>query len=489
MRYSKFLKLLVATFLLVACGHDTLSSVSDGFVDSSLPVSSEDSSSVDTSESESLSSSEEIIDSSSESVVSGISSILFNYITSLPDMNAFLPDFMDHDTYLTPLEVNDLDYYASSINKSNLPNTYFGEQLNQLWTHVGYADTFTSSIKTMLTSTATLGNLYNTYLSGSPSDPYMFTTSIGGFSFLVTGLSNELIVSVDVGSTSVTMAVIDIDGLITYWVDIFVNNDNRLLIYSTTTNLHIIGNIEVFGVKISYLLEIEKVGNEIVGYSYERYGIGDMALRSHVVFKTEGDYFTIAGEKGDFIIGASPKLNVETYNLTTGQFLGSKVLETIPFTGPTYETVWYPMWHISGWTSILFEEDNDDEKDFPQVYLNGSSTEFFVHYNTVPLIGKTSRKYDIELRKIYVFVEDGEGNLSKILFQYPAFFIQSNEITTDKPFGTANEHNNNVFTHTLTTAQQNAIQNFYTDMKVRYDNYKQVDVDSYISNFLSSIAQ
>jgi hypothetical protein len=196
--------------------------------------------------------------------------------------------------------------------------------------------------------------------------------------------------------------------------------------------------------------------------------------------------FVVAGERGDFILGASPKVNVETYELSTGKYLGSQVLETIPVTGPTYETVWYPMWSLNGWTSSQFELDNGDAKEFPQVYLNGSNDVFDVHYNSI-LGVSTSRKYDIELKKSFVYVENGEGELQKKEFLYPALFIQENELTSNA-FGTLNSRNGNIFSHTLTANQLGAIRDYYETMKTSQNTYKQVDVDAYISTFLSSLA-
>ena len=143
---------------------------------------------------------------------------------------------------------------------------------------------------------------------------------------------------------------LSVNGQITYWIDVFVTDNNRVIVYTTPTKLLILGNVLISAVRVSYLLEIIKEGNNVRGFSYERYGTESTALKNYVVFKSEGNYFIVAGKRGDFILGASPKVNVETYEMTSGQYLGSQVLETIPITGPTYETIWYPMWSLAGWT-------------------------------------------------------------------------------------------------------------------------------------------
>ena len=423
---------------------------------------------------------------SSENVIVGIGRALFAYLSDLPGTDAFLPNFLEPETYVTTKNVLGLDYYADEVSKSELPSIYFGAQLDQIRTHVGLMDGLTQDLTTMLSQASAIGNLYSDYLATNPQNPYSFSVELGGFSFAISGLDDELIVQVTVGSASVTMAVLDIAGVVTYWIDVYITDTNRLVMYSTPTRLVIIGSVMVSEVQVSYLLEILKSGNNITGYSYERYGIGELAIKNHVVFKTEGNYFVVAGERGDFILGASPKVNVETYELSTGKYLGSQVLETIPVTGPTYETIWYPMWSLTGWTSIRLEADNSDSKDFPQVYLNGSSSVFDVDYNSVFGVS-TSRKYDIELKKSYVYVANGDGELEKKEFLYPAFFIQENELTSNA-FGTANSRNGNIFSHTLTSNQLSTIRNYFDTMKTDQNTYKEVDVDAYITTFLSSLA-
>lgn len=399
-----------------------------------------------------------------------------------------LPDFMDAATYASSVSEDQFNYYAGSVNKSAMPTKFFGDQLNQLWTHIYYTDSFVSKIRLALTSAAQIGALYDTFLNSNPGNPYEFAVQVGAFSFMITGQADQLFAQVSVSEVTLTIAVISIGDVINHYIDIFITENNRLVIRATPTSLSVVGKLSISAVYSAYLLEITKSGNDINGYSYERIGFDQQAIRSHTVFKTQDGIFTVAGEKGAFILGASPKVNVENYDVATGLFLGSEVLETIPVTGPTYETVWYPMTNISGWTSIKYEEDNSDEKDFPQVYFNGSSSEFVVDYNSVFLIGKTSRKYDVELRHSYTFKSDGEGGFTKIHNLLPMFFIQENEITTQKPFGTCIEKNSSLsFAHTINSTQRAAILTNYRTMKDLQAAYKLIDVDNLINEFISTL--
>lgn len=490
MKLNKIILLLL--IVITSCGGATpssetsfLSTSSSSSLSTSL-VSSVSPVSITPSSFSSVASSETT--SSSQNIIVGISRALFNFVTDLPDTDSFLPSFLTYETYQTSQIVDNLDYYAGPINKANLPPTYFGAQLDQLRSQIGFMDGLTENLTTMLSRAASLGELYNTYLSNNPGNPFAYSVELGGFSFAITGLENELVIKVVVGSANVTMAVLNVNGQITYWIDVYITDNNRVIVYRTPTKLLILGNVLISAVRVSYLLEIIKEGNNVRGFSYERYGTESTALKNYVVFKSEGNYFIVAGERGDFILGASPKVNVETYEMTSGKYLGSQVLETIPITGPTYETIWYPMWSLAGWTSIQFEVDNDDDKEFPQVYLNGLNTPLNVHYNSLFGI-TTSRKYDIELKRSYVYVEVSSGVWEKKQFFYPAFFIQQNEVSTIAPFGTANSRNGNVFSHTLNSTQLAAIRAYYEAMKNEQSAYKQVDVDGYIITLLAEIAQ
>lgn len=480
---------ILLSLLLVSC-NDVHSSIA-----SSIPYlsSSNSPSSSLLSESMSSTSSEEASSSSQSSLnVLGISLELFNYLGALPETESFLPSFMNQETYTTNLDVSTLDYYQGFISKSSLPNKYFGAQLEQLWNHLGYADSLTTQLTTMLSHASELGGLYSTYLSGNPLNPYEFSATLGGFSFEIIGFEKELILEVSVGDLSVTLAVLELNSVIVYWAELFIDNDNRLLIYSTETELKIISNIEwniaqQTQAKISYMLNITKNGSDMSGYSYERYGVNDIVTKNHLVFRTQNGYFSVAGERGDFIPLSNPKVNVETYRLNDGAYLGSQVLEDVPdilLFPPYYETMWFPLWSINGWNSIKFEEDNADDMTYPQVYFNGSNVPFDVHFNTATIlfvVQKLDRKYDIELKKSYVFQTNDQGQRLKKEFLYPAFFIQRSELSVG-PFGTANTRNSNLLSHTMTNTDITNIQNNYTDLKVLQAAYKTIDVDTLITN-------
>lgn len=501
---KKTITFIFGIALLVACS-DGSSAVSSSPSDSTSSHSSFESQSTESSfsssspsSSTSESSTSSLSSSSDSSLnINGIGLALFNYLSALPSTESFLPQFMNEETYLTNQTIENLNYYEVAVNKTNLPTRYFGAQLDQLWNHLEYMTSFTNNLTTMMSHASEIGNLYSTYLSGNPTNPYEFNVQLGDFSFSIAGLANELVLEVRVGEIQVTLAVIEMNANIVYWAELYINEDNRLLMYSTANELKIISNIQwditpQTQARISYLLDITKSGNSLSGYSYERYGIGDVITRNHIVFKSQNGYFSVAGERGDFLPLSNPKINVETYRLVDGAYVGSQVLEDVPdvpLFPSYYETIWYPLWSVNGWSSIRFEEDNEDDMAYPQVYFNGLSTPFNVHFNTFTVFSITQnldRKYDIELKKSYVYQLDNDGNRMKVEFLYPAFFIQESELSSG-PFGTANNRNNQIFSHTLSAEDISNIQTNYDALKPLQAAYKQINVDEVISNLFQEL--
>jgi len=473
--------ILLTTLILVTGCSVTDSSSSLVSSSSQTPVSSSMPSSASSSPSSSVSSS-----SSSSVNVQGIASYLFDKISELPDLYEYLPAFLESETYVSGIDGSTLDFYSGAVAKTSLPTIYFGAQLNQLRTHVGYTDEFTGGLSVVMDAAVNLGTLYQTYLAENPSQPFMWSKEISGLTFFVTGTINQLIVKVTYGDMKITFAVMTIDSVLTYYVDIYVHAGKQVMLYSTPTSLVVAGKISINSVVTAYELILQKSGTIVTGQCYDKIGVDELALKNYIVFKSVNNIFTVAGEKGDFLLSSTAKCNVENYDMTTGTYLGSEVLEDQATT--TYNSLWYPMTGIRGWENIHFELDDDDDKEFPQIYLDGVATEFFVEYKTLFTV-KTSRKYDIELKKTYSYINDGEGGLIKKEYVLPFFFIQEDCIETAKPFGNANANNTNIaFAHTLTTVQKQAILDNYETMVATQQAFKEMDVDMDIDVFLSIVS-
>ncbi len=92
-----------------------------------------------------------------------------------------------------------------------------------------------------------------------------------------------------------------------------------------------------------------------------------------------------------------------------GRLLGYEERETL--SAIHYDTLWFNLWDISGITNLKIGDKTDlgsYDKRTIDVYLNNSETLFEPKYNKKALV-RTSRKYDIELRKRYYYTEDSQN--------------------------------------------------------------------------------
>ena len=146
-------------------------------------------------------------------------------------------------------------------------------------------------------------------------------------------------------------------------------------------------------------------------------------------FYIGSEYVSVVGNKADGIPGFTGYIN-ELYRADEGRLLGYEIRETFTKWGfeSTYHTLWFNLCDIAGINCVkavkndsstygLGGENNHD------VYLNGSASIFTPAYNT-KLGVKTSRKYDVEMRKQSFFGYE-EDQLTEFQIEIPMMFIQA----------------------------------------------------------------
>jgi hypothetical protein len=141
-------------------------------------------------------------------------------------------------------------------------------------------------------------------------------------------------------------------------------------------------------------------------------------------------YTTVAGNKASGLVGFKGYIN-ELYLTNQAKLLGYEVRETLTIVGISgqYNTLWFNLNNISGINNVKAVENENyggtySNKNPHDIYLNNSTSVFEPTYNTKPLIGNTSRKYDVELRKQF-FYGFNEGELTEYEVQLPMMFIQA----------------------------------------------------------------
>ncbi len=186
------------------------------------------------------------------------------------------------------------------------------------------------------------------------------------------------------------------------------------------------------GVNRSALCSLVKDDETIAGHIYEYINIvGKDLVKSCADFYIDEEYTSVVGNKASGIIGMNNYIN-ELYKTSQGKLIGYKIQETISKTFPvigeftaTYHTLWFNLNNITGINSVkVLEHTSENENAFNpnDIYVNESNKLFKPAYNSKLTI-KTSREFDIELRKQYRF-----GMVDDVLTTYtteiPMMFIQ-----------------------------------------------------------------
>ena len=181
----------------------------------------------------------------------------------------------------------------------------------------------------------------------------------------------------------------------------------------------------------------------------------------------------------------------ELYKADEGTLIGYEVREEKTIAGVTaqYNTLWFNLIDISNITSVRVTDKTDANKSSRStvdVYINGSTDLFVPTYNK-KLTVKTSRKYDIELRKRYYYSYD-KTNQKLVCHEVevPMMFIQQgdNLSTFNADMNADNGVDANV---RMATADLNKILSDYSTLitifKDNKDNMSSDQISAYLAQY------
>ena len=184
--------------------------------------------------------------------------------------------------------------------------------------------------------------------------------------------------------------------------------------------------------RTSYL-SITKNSGKTIGRIYEYTTVeGSDMIKACADFYVQNGYVSVVGNKSSGMTGFDGYIN-ELYSASEGRMLGYEVREELTIVGitGTYNTLWFNLWDIEGIDAVKVmdkTEANESKLSQYDVYLNGSSTLLAPTYNSKIIIGKTSRKYDIEYRTRYYYTYDAEKEAYICnAVEVPMMFIQEGD--------------------------------------------------------------
>ena len=208
-------------------------------------------------------------------------------------------------------------------------------------------------------------------------------------------------------------------------------NENSAVKYVVKPDSYSIGiSLSLSAYTRTSYLSLTRDGSAVEGHIYEYHTIkGKDAVKACADIYIGSQYVSVVGNKASGIIGFTGYIN-ELYDVSAGKLLGYEIRETLSILGisGTYNTLWFNLKDIEGVDSVrLVEKDKYNQNENPHyVYINGGSSVFEPTYN-MKLLKKTSRKYDIELRKRYFYSLENDGELIEHEVLIPMMFIQEGD--------------------------------------------------------------
>lgn len=271
------------------------------------------------------------------------------------------------------------------------------------------------------------------------------------------------------------------------------NNALKFIITPDTYSFGLEYGIEAVSRKAYFTISKDD-HDAVEGHVYEFVQFKDKELvPSCADFYIDEDYTSVAGNKASGMPGFTGYIN-ELYETEVGKLLGYEVRETFTKWGisATYHTLWFNLNNINGISSVKAiptgEISTGLGADNPhEIYLNGNESIFTPAYNRKVI--KTSRKYDVEIRKQY-FYDIVSEELVEFEVEIPMMFIQADhdDYTNFSDFPTDMNDTSHVSGASVNLANKylTKIQSDYaTLIDVFIDNKDDIDID-YIVTFIGN---
>lgn len=359
------------------------------------------------------------------------------------DPYSYIPSAMRPDNSQNYVSSSDVNYdLTKSTSVSTIKYGGFGEQWNMVTDNIRESERFYAVLTLVSATIDSSVVLFNNYLDSNPSNTAdhalnetAYTARIV-FSNGILSYSIRLKTSINVplfGNISPQIDMVFNTSKLEKYVRIQLTENNAMK-YAIKENYYSFAleyGIESVSRKAHF--EITRANDQsITGHIYEFVQLkGKDLIPSCADFYINDTYTSVAGNKANGMIGFAGYIN-ELYKTDKGKLLGYEVRETIEKWGlsDTYYTLWFNLNNINGISSIKATSNDNNGvygNNDNNIYVNGNSSIFEPMKNGTVI--KTSRKYDIELRKQY-FYGISNSELMEYETSIPMMFIQVGNLST-----------------------------------------------------------
>ena len=358
----------------------------------------------------------------------------------------YLPEAMTPSYENNVVSASEIEYdFNSSTRVSNIVRAGYGEQWQMVIENINQSITMANVLNVAQTVLNAAGNAVDIYITNSYAEEMSYSFDGNGFTGLFEFKNSKLVFNVSISGSINVPGLGAVSPLIKMEYDLkkdakgtFISLGDALKIkYVVSDNayemavsygLTIAGKS---GSRSSYLSIVKDGKGKTTGHIYEYTTFEDSDLiKACADFYVENGYVSVVGNKSSGMIAFKGFIN-ELYSAAEGRLLGYEVREELTVVGitGTYNTLWFNLWDISGIDSVKVTDKTDANKSSRStvdVYLNGSSSLLSPTYNTK--IVKTSRKYDVELRKRFYYTYDSEKEkYVAVEVDVPMMFIQEGD--------------------------------------------------------------
>lgn len=373
---------------------------------------------------------------------------LINALSSNP--YGYVPDTMKPDYAGNIKEESDLNKdYTESQDVSQIAFGGHGEQWNMVLTNIKQSETF-YDVLSVGSEVITLGTVaVNNWLDSEPSDVSSHDFDATEYKAKITYANKVLKYTIQFKTGWSIPVVGDIlpqidmsydiaTGLKTFRIQL--NNDNAMK-YVVNDNYYAFGmnlSIEIAGKigtrKAYFEISKDKETEDVTGHIYEfltyqkdESSEEKVLLPACADFYFSENYISVVGNKASGLVLFDGFIT-ELYDANSGRLLVYKVEETFEKWGfsKTYNTLFFNLNNIDNinYVKAIDNGSSDPHENNHDVYVNNKDSIFVATKNTWKKVIKTSRRYDIEMRKQYFYTLDEQNKPVKNEVLTPMMFIQ-----------------------------------------------------------------
>jgi hypothetical protein len=314
--------------------------------------------------------------------------------------------------------------YASNVAVSDISTAGSGEQWRMVLDNLEQSATFFNVLKVLEGLTTVSVQTFETFFDENPEETAVHTFKESIYSVTIRYDDELLQYVLDYTANIPLLGEQKVQIFLSMdretrekQVRIQLGNPNSLA-YTFTEDSYTFA-LTYLGLRQAYFTIERDEDGLIYGHINEFLTVESVQIQSAADFYITEDYVTVVGNKADGMLLFDGRI-CELYRVEDGRLVGYEVKETESLLGLEFDTLWFDLSALKGFTSIRYAEATDDTE--AAFYVNGSKNPW-----TAKKVGlfNPSRRFDIEFRTRYYNVYNAETEKYEVVMAtVPMLFVQ-----------------------------------------------------------------